>query len=96
MYFVGFDNNSFSSKTTLSTKWAKTTKARTKHRSIEKKIKRRKSQQSSNDALNLSLGDKKRCAWALTAHELFFSIDRVYQTLLRETTGQHGGKSLKT
>lgn len=42
MYFVGFDNNSFSSKKKkiYPSNEPKKTKARTKHKSIERKIKK--------------------------------------------------------
>jgi len=33
------------------------------------------------------------CVWTLIAHEVVFFIDKVYQILLTESTGQHGGKS---
>ena len=38
-------------------------------------------------------GMQEICVWTLIAHEVVFFIDKVYQILLTESTGQHGGKS---
>lgn len=60
MYFVVFGSNNFPSKGTLSTTWAKTTKARTKRRRMGKKIKNRKQKSASSVAAWIYLWDSRK------------------------------------